>query len=80
MNDTQDVLDLRGRACPLPVLDTYRGLKLLNPGGTLCVLTSDPVSARNFSAFCRQSGHQLVETKAQGQEITLYIRKAKRHH
>ncbi len=75
MKAMQDVLDVRGRVCPLPVVDIYRHLKRLHPGGTLCVLTSDSGSPRNFRAFCRQSGHEFVEARPQGQDIAIYIRK-----
>ncbi|NWG87327.1 MAG: sulfurtransferase TusA family protein [Hydrogenophilaceae bacterium] len=78
MNDTQDVLDVRGRNCPLPVLDICRQLKHLDPGATLCVVTSDSGSPRNFRAFCRQSGHEFVEVRPQGEDTAIYIRKANR--
>ena len=78
MKDMQDVLDVRGKSCPLPVLDIYRQLKSMDPGGTLCVLTSDSGSPRNFRAFCRQSGHEFVDARTQGQDTTVYIRKSNR--
>lgn len=75
MEVMQDILDVRGRVCPLPVVDIYHHLKRLSPGGTVCVLTSDSGSPRNFRAFCRQSGHEFVEARPQGQDIAIYIRK-----
>ncbi|MBI5937368.1 MAG: sulfurtransferase TusA family protein [Betaproteobacteria bacterium] len=78
METTQDTLDVRGKVCPLPVVDIYRHLKRLNPGGTVCVLTSDSGSPRNFRAYCRQAGHEFVDARPQGQDIAIYIRKGKR--
>jgi tRNA 2-thiouridine synthesizing protein A len=80
MQKPQDVLDLRGKGCPLPVLDIYYHLKQLKSGGTLCILTSNPDSPRNFRAFCRQSGHVFVDARRQGEDVAIYIRKAKRPH
>ena len=74
-----DVLDVRGRVCPLPVIDIYRQLKRLDPGATICVLTSDAGSPRNLRAFCQQAGHEFVEARPQGQDIAIYVRKGKRH-
>ena len=71
----QDILDIRGKVCPLPVLDTYHHLKHLQPGDTFCVLTSDPGSQRNFRAFCRQSGHEFVDIREQAGGFAIYIRK-----
>ncbi len=75
MKVMHDVLDVRGKVCPLPVIDIYHQLKRLGPGDTICVLTSDPGSPRNFRAYCRQSGHEFVDAKPQGQDIAIYIRK-----
>lgn len=81
MTVKQDVLDIRGKVCPLPVIDVYRHLKEIAPGDTVCVLTSDPSSERNFKAFCRQSGHEIIEAKPQEKGVAIYIRKKmKKHH
>jgi tRNA 2-thiouridine synthesizing protein A len=55
-------LDLRGLACPLPVLKTRKALRLLKPGSRLGVATSDPLAAIDIPHFCREAGHLLVET------------------
>lgn len=78
MNNTQDILDVRNRLCPLPVLDTYRHLKDLSPGETCCILTADADSQRNFRAFCRQAGHEFVEARPQEYGLAIYIRKRKK--
>lgn len=75
MATTQNVLDIRGKICPLPVLDIYHHLKRLNPGDTFCVLTSDPGSQRNFRAFCRQSGHEFLDIREQEGSFEIFIRK-----
>ncbi|MEW5892924.1 MAG: sulfurtransferase TusA family protein [Pseudomonadota bacterium] len=78
MNASQETLDVRGKNCPLPVVDIYRQIKTMESGDLLCVLTANDDSPRNFRAFCRQSGHELVDLQTRGQDIAIYIRKAKR--
>ena len=59
---TETVLDTKGLSCPLPILKAKRALNGLPPGAHLRVLASDPVTLRDFPAFCRQTGHDLVES------------------
>ena len=55
-------LDLRGLACPLPVLKTRKALRLLAPGARLVVEASDPLAAIDIPHFCREDGHALLAT------------------
>jgi len=52
-------LDARGLRCPLPILRTKKALATLHSGQRLRVLTTDPGSMKDFSAFARQSGNVL---------------------
>lgn len=52
-------LDARGLRCPLPILRTKKALATLYSGQRLRVLTTDPGSMKDFSAFARQSGNVL---------------------
>ncbi|MCG6858869.1 MAG: sulfurtransferase TusA family protein [Salaquimonas sp.] len=58
------VLDLRGLKCPLPVLKTRRAMRGLARGARLWVETTDPVSAIDLPNYCREDGHELVEIVA----------------
>ena len=55
------VLDAKGLLCPLPVLKARRALKGLKQGDTLEILATDKGAVKDFEAFCRTTGHQLVE-------------------
>lgn len=59
---TETLLDTKGLNCPLPILKARKTLNALPPGALLRVLASDPVTVRDFPAFCRQTGHQLLES------------------
>jgi tRNA 2-thiouridine synthesizing protein A len=70
-----DVLDLKGLKCPLPVLKTRKAMKALGPGVRLWVETTDPLAAIDMPNFCRESGHQLIETGQTGQTLRFLIEK-----
>ena len=55
-------LDTKGLNCPLPVLKARKAIKNLDPGDTLEVQSTDPGSVKDFEAFCRTTGNELVES------------------
>ncbi len=63
----ENLLDVRGLICPLPVLKANKALRGLPPGGRLVVLATDPASARDFPAYCAETGHLLLgSSEAEG--------------
>lgn len=60
-------LDLKGLACPLPILKTKKALSELPQGSKLEVFTTDPGSVPDFTAFSEATGHKMIEkTEANG--------------
>ena len=55
------VLDLKGLSCPLPIVKTAQAIKGLASGDLLEALATDPGSVADFNAWCRSTGHGLVE-------------------
>ena len=55
-------LDAKGLSCPLPILRTKKILFEMASGQILHVLTTDPGSVRDFQAFCKQTGNELMST------------------
>ncbi len=53
-------LDARGLNCPLPILRTKKSLNDMTHGQVLKVVATDPGSVRDFQAFCKQTGNQLL--------------------
>ncbi len=53
-------VDARGLACPLPILRAKKALSTLGSGKLLRVLATDPGSVRDFQAFARQTGNELI--------------------
>ncbi|HWU34477.1 MAG TPA: sulfurtransferase TusA family protein [Methylovorus sp.] len=73
-------LDARGLKCPLPILRCKKGLAELEPGQILKVLATDPGSVKDFQAFCKQTGHEMLalqepDETMQDKVFTFHIRK-----
>src|SRR5690606_3559223 len=59
-------VDARGLNCPLPILRAKKALADLQAGQVLKVVSTDPGSKRDFEAFARQTGHELLKLGAAG--------------
>lgn len=68
-------LDARGLDCPLPILRTKKLLNEMSPAQVLRVVATDPGSVRDFNAFCRQTGHELLQSTQAGAEFVFILRK-----
>jgi tRNA 2-thiouridine synthesizing protein A len=53
-------VDARGLNCPLPILRTKKALNDMRSGQVVRVLATDPASVRDFQAFAKQTGNELV--------------------
>ncbi len=69
------LLDVKGLNCPLPILKARKALQDVPAGGTLEVLATDPGTVRDFAAFCRTTGHALVEQGEAGGIFRFVIRR-----
>ncbi|MEZ5455782.1 MAG: sulfurtransferase TusA family protein [Lysobacteraceae bacterium] len=68
-------LDAKGLNCPLPILRTKKALKDLAVGGTLEVLATDPGAVKDFEAFCRTTGNELVSSAVEGDVFKFVIKR-----
>jgi tRNA 2-thiouridine synthesizing protein A len=73
---TKQILDVKGLNCPLPILRARKALKDIAVGATLEVLATDPGAVKDFEAFCRTTGNELVESKLDGKVYSFVIRRA----
>ena len=55
------VVDARGLNCPLPILRTKKALNDMRSGELIRITATDPASVRDFQAFAKQTGNELVE-------------------
>ncbi len=73
--DVSKELDARGLNCPLPILKAKKALAEMQSGGLLRIVATDPGSMRDFQAFARQTGHELVEQSKAGDEFVHVLRR-----
>lgn len=66
-------LDLKGLACPMPVVKVSKGIKEVEIGQVLKAVTTDPGSLTDFPAWAKTSGNEIVKTEQEEEEINFYI-------
>lgn len=69
------VMDLKGLACPMPVVKVSKGIKEVEVGQVIEAVTTDPGSLTDFPAWARTSGNEIVDTIQGDGEITFYIKR-----
>jgi TusA-related sulfurtransferase len=68
-------LDARGLNCPLPILKAKKSLNEMHSGELLRVVATDAGSVRDFQAFARQTGNDLVDQQTVGNEFIHVLRR-----
>jgi tRNA 2-thiouridine synthesizing protein A len=68
-------LDARGLKCPLPILRTKKALSGMASGQVLRVVATDPGSVKDFQAFAKQTGNELLSHSAAQEEFTFFMKK-----
>ncbi len=72
---TDKELDTRGLNCPLPILKAKKALAEMQSGQVLKVVATDPGSMRDFQAFAKQTGNELLEQSQQDAEFIHYLKR-----
>ena len=73
--EVQREIDTRGLNCPLPILKAKKALAEMLSGELLRVVATDPGSMRDFQAFARQTGNELVAQNSSGDEFIHVLRR-----
>ncbi|HXA48553.1 MAG TPA: sulfurtransferase TusA family protein [Burkholderiaceae bacterium] len=73
--DFHKELDARGLNCPLPILKTKKALADMVSGQVLRVMATDPGSVRDFQAFAKQTGNELMENFEENKEFIFFMRR-----
>ena len=68
-------LDVKGLNCPLPILRTKKALAEMETGQVLRVQATDPGSLKDFPAFAKQTGNELVEQKEVNRVFEFYVKR-----
>lgn len=67
------VLDLKGLACPMPVVKMSKGIKDVAVGEVVEAITTDPGALADFPAWAKTSGNEIVKTDQGGDTIKFYV-------
>jgi TusA-related sulfurtransferase len=73
--DAHKELDTRGLNCPLPILKAKKALADMVSGEVLKVVSTDPGSMRDFQAFAKQTGNELLEQSQGSDEFVHFLRR-----
>jgi tRNA 2-thiouridine synthesizing protein A len=68
-------VDAKGLTCPMPIVKTAQAMKELGAGETLEVLATDAGSVKDFAAWSRTTGHELVEQSVDGGVYRFVLRR-----
>lgn len=69
-------LDASGLNCPLPILRAKKTLAGMSAGQVLHIIATDPGSVKDFEAFSKQTGNELMESKEDGGKFFFLIKKS----
>ena len=75
MIDFDQELDATGLHCPLPILRAKKALNALDSGQILHIIATDPGSLKDFSAFSKQTGNELLESREADGKYYFYLKK-----
>ena len=73
--DIHKEIDTRGLNCPLPILQAKKALSDMLSGQLLKVVATDPGSTRDFQAFAKQTGNDLVDQKTVGTDFVHVLKR-----
>lgn len=68
-------IDTRGLTCPLPILRAKKALADLTSGQVLKIVATDPGSVRDFQAFARQTGNELLAQQTIEREFIHFLKR-----
>lgn len=75
MVDFDQELDACGLNCPLPILRAKKSLAGIESGKVLHIIATDPGAVKDFEAFSKQTGNELLDTSEDGDKFHFYVKK-----
>ena len=75
MSKYNDEINAIGLKCPMPILKCKKGLNALKTNQILKIKTTDKSAKKDFEAFCRNTGHDLILFEIEDEITTFYIKK-----
>ena len=75
MSNFDQELDARGLNCPLPILRAKKTLNVMSGGQILKIMATDPGSVKDFEAFAKQTGNELLDSSELDGEFHFMLKK-----
>ena len=75
MSEYQHELDASGLSCPLPILRAKKTIATMNVGEVVKITATDPGAVKDFEAFCKQTGNELLNSAEAAGKFEFQIRK-----
>lgn len=75
MADFDQELDASGLNCPLPILRAKKALAGMDAGQVLHIIATDPGAVKDFEAFAKQTGNELMESNEEGGKFVFLMKK-----
>lgn len=70
----EKILDCRGMACPLPVVNAKKAAESLHPGDTLIVRVDNEIAVQNLQRFAQHMGFAANGEKGNDSEFAVTMR------
>ncbi len=70
-----ETLDCRGLMCPMPIVKLAKQIKGMESGEVVELVSDDVGSKEDVPAWCKRTGHELLETKEEDGEFYYYVKK-----
>ena len=65
------VVDVMGKVCPLPLIALAKEVRTMQKGQMMSIVGDDPIFEDSVIDFCREGGHELVDTQREGKKVTI---------
>ena len=70
-----ETVDAKGLSCPMPIVKTAQTIKTVPAGAAIEVLATDPGSMKDFVAWCKSTGNELIDQSSDGTVYRFVIRR-----
>lgn len=68
-------IDAKGLSCPMPIVKTAQAVKTVESGALIEVLATDAGSQKDFVAWSKTTGNELVEQSVDGGVYRFVLRR-----
>lgn len=65
------LVDVMGKVCPLPLITLAKEVRTMQKGQMMSIVGDDPIFEDSVIDFCREGGHELVDTHREGKKVTI---------